>query len=83
MKRWGEASLADWLRATLTLREQQDEGTDEPLTRQWGVERCAHCGRTILLGERILWLRNEGCRAALCPLCAEGLRVRHYDERAA
>ena len=82
MRRWGKASLADWLRATLTLREKPEEGTDAPLARQLGVERCAHCGRTILLGERILWLRNEGRQAALCPLCAEGLRARHVERAA-
>jgi len=28
MRKRGEASLADWLRATLTLREESSEGED-------------------------------------------------------
>lgn len=46
MKDWGEASLADWLRATLTLRERRSEGEDALLEHKWGVESCARCGRT-------------------------------------
>jgi hypothetical protein len=82
MRKWGEASLADWLRATLTLRDASSEGEDVLLEAQWGVESCALCGRTILLGERILRLRIDGRRVALCSLCEESMRAQRFERAA-
>ena len=82
MKDWGEASLADWLRATLTLRERRSEGEDALLEHKWGVESCARCGRSILLGEKIVRLRDWGRHVTLCSLCEEGLRTQHFERAA-
>jgi ribosomal protein L24E len=46
------------------------------------VESCALCGRTILLGERILRLRIDGRRVALCPLCEESMRAQRFERAA-
>jgi hypothetical protein len=82
MSDWKQATLAEWLRATLTLREKRPETAVASLERHWGVERCTECGRTLLLGERILWLKDEGRRGALCSLCADDLRAQHLDRAA-
>ena len=82
MRKWREASLADWLRATLTLREERSGREEALLGNAWGVESCAHCRRTILLGEKTLRLRIDGRRVTLCSLCEASMRTRS-SERAA
>jgi hypothetical protein len=44
---------------------------DEALGRLWGVESCERCGRTIVLGERLMRLAVGGRRAVLCAECVE------------
>ena len=82
MKKLEPASLAGWLRATLTLPEEGSEGKDGRFVQRWGVESCTHCGRTILLGEKMMRLRIGGQRVALCALCEESLRAQHFERAA-
>jgi hypothetical protein len=38
--------------------------------------------RTILLGEKMVRLRDWGRHVTLCSLCEEGLRARHFERAA-
>jgi len=53
------------------------------LESAWGVESCAECGRTVVLGEplRHVWMR--GARSAVCPDCYEKITRRPDLPRAA
>lgn len=64
-----KGSLAAWFQVRLSLQEPPSE--EVVLSERWGVERCALCGRTILLGEKLERLRRDGQVFTLCSLCNE------------
>lgn len=67
----GEGFLAGRLRAAHRRRERRIDHEQAVLERHWGVECCALCGQTILLGEQV-W-RQHG-ELPLCRECAERLQ---------
>lgn len=41
------------------------------MSRLWGIETCARCGTTIMLGERGVRLRRGERTAIVCPECLD------------
>ena len=43
----------------------------DALSLRWGVDACAACGRTLLLGEPVARVRRDGRLVTVCPECLE------------
>lgn len=49
----------------------------------WGVESCAGCGRTVVLGEPLRHVRMNGAQVAVCSDCYKTITRRQDLPRAA
>ena len=61
----------------------RDDDEVRSIERQWGVETCTFCGRTLVLGEPVRHVRYQGARASACPECFESFVHGRRLDRAA
>lgn len=65
-----------WNRRAGGHSQQGESAREQQIRRlesQWGVEICASCGRTLVLGDHVRKVSLHGARATVCEECYQAL----------